>query len=223
MNNSILTNLKSQLERIDLYQKKYQQAHPIQLLAVTKGQPIAKIEEALAAGQKCFGENYCQEALLKIQALKFAPLEWHFIGHIQSNKIKKIAENFSWVQTVTSEQMAEKLNQYRPESLGPMNICIEVNIDEEGNKSGVRPDEVVPLAEYIRGFPLLRLRGLMAIPSPKKNFYDQRQSFHKMAKLFKMLPEVDTLSMGMSQDFEAAIAEGSTLVRLGTAIFGSRS
>lgn len=198
----------------------------VTLLAVSKGQPVTALEKAYAAGQRAFGENYLQEALLKIAALADKNIEWHFIGPIQTNKTKKIAAHFQWVQSIEDIVIAERLNDQRPAGLPALNICLQVNISNEKNKSGVTPDAVFSLAEQCRTLPNLKLRGLMAIPAPTKIFHEQRKIFHKMQLLFKNLNQagfqLDTLSMGMSEDLVAAIAEGATMVRIGTKIFGLR-
>jgi pyridoxal phosphate enzyme (YggS family) len=198
----------------------------VTLLAISKRQSIAAIEAAYAAGQKYFGENYLQEALPKIAALVAADIEWHFVGPIQSNKIKKIAANFHWVQSVEDFFTAERLSQQRPDHLSPLNICLQVNICHEKNKSGITPDALLPLALQCVTLPKIKLRGLMCIPSPTKIFLEQREIFHKVQELFKNLNQaglvLDTLSMGMSEDLGAAIAEGATMVRIGTKIFGQR-
>lgn len=198
----------------------------VKLLAVSKGQPIEKIQAASCAGQKYFGENYLQEAIPKIIALANENLEWHYIGNIQSNKTKAIAENFNWIQSVTRIKIAERLNQQRPVHLPPLNICIEVNISEEKNKTGIFLSQLEELANAIQQMSKLNLRGLMTIPATTDNFEQQRNSYQKLYYAFQRLNNsgfsLDTLSMGMSNDFVAAIAEGSTMVRIGTAIFGPR-
>lgn len=201
----------------------------VQLLAVSKRQPVEKMAEAIRAGQTRFGESYLQEALPKIVALTAkttTPLEWHFIGPIQSNKTRLIAEHFDWVHSVSTGKVARRLSEQRPAHLPPLNICIEVNISGEATKSGVSPAETLELATFCQSLPGLRLRGLMAIPAPAIDVPTQRQAFHELVLLQQSLIRegltLDTLSMGMSEDFEAAIAEGSTIVRIGTAIFGSR-
>lgn len=209
------------------YEQKYQRSKDsVGLLAVSKKQPIDKILTLYQAGQKSFGENYLQEALPKIQALIDKSIEWHFIGSIQSNKTRKIAENFSWVETVADMKIAYRLNDQRPISLPPLNICIQVNISDERNKSGINANEVAALIQYCNNLPRLKVRGIMTIPKDVENFSEQRNEFHKMKLLFANLRAqgllLDTLSMGMSHDFEAAIAEGSTLIRIGTKIFGER-
>ena len=197
----------------------------VKLIAVSKKQSLEKMTEAYAAGQRDFAENYLQEALAKIAEMTFDDIVWHFIGHVQSNKTRLIAENFAWVHGVDSEKIARRLSEQRPATLPPLNICIQVNIDHEANKDGVLPARVEMLALKIAALPNLKLRGLMAIPKP--GFTDQpRSAFMRLADLQQTLIGhglvVDTLSMGMSGDFPAAIAAGSTMVRVGTAIFGSR-
>ncbi|MBS0358078.1 MAG: YggS family pyridoxal phosphate-dependent enzyme [Proteobacteria bacterium] len=198
----------------------------VSLLAISKTHPVSKILEAIAAGQHSFGENYLQEALEKIHTLSAEKIEWHFVGAVQSNKTKALAENFSWVHGVTRVDIAKKLNQYRPKNLPPLNICIQVNISGEGTKSGVAPEQVFLLAKELLNFPMLRLRGLMTIPAPLKTDEEQHQAYQAMQQIYKDLKKqgvpLDTLSMGMSDDFQIAIAHGATLVRIGTAIFGSR-
>jgi len=204
----------------------YRSAEAVSLLAVSKTQPVDRIIEAFEAGQHDFGESYVQEAIDKIHALKFYPISWHFIGPIQSNKTKWIAELFQWVHSVDRLKIAERLQAQRSPFLPPVNVCIQVNIDEEETKSGVAPADVILLAQKIVGMPNLKLRGLMAIPAPKNTLEKRRESFRKVRVLFEQLNQkgfaLDTLSMGMSDDFEAAIAEGATIIRLGTAIFGTR-
>jgi len=191
----------------------------VTLLAVSKGHGIARIREAVAAGQHAFGENYVQDALEKIDALP--QLEWHLIGPLQSNKTRPAAERFDWVQTVDREKIARRLSDQRPAHRPPLNVLIQVNISGEQTKGGVAPHEVRELARKVAALPRLRLRGLMAIPAPGAH-----ADLQKMKKLYDELrPEfgMDTLSMGMSDDLEAAIAAGSTMVRIGTAIFGQRA
>ena len=202
----------------------------VQLLAVSKTFPAEAVLEAMAAGQRAFGENYLQEALNKIanvaQAQPAAPVEWHFIGPIQSNKTRPIAGAFAWVHTVERLKIAQRLSEQRPPELGPLNICLQVNISGEASKSGAAPDELPALAREVAQLPNLRLRGLMAIPEPTDNEADQRAAFARLRALFDALRadglELDTLSMGMSGDMAAAIAEGATIVRVGSAIFGKR-
>ncbi len=197
------------------------------LLAVSKTFPADAVREAYKAGQVAFGENYLQEALEKIEALRDLPLEWHFIGPIQSNKTRAVAENFAWVQSVDRLKIAERLSAQRPPHLPPLNICLQVNVSGEQSKSGVAPEQVMHLAKDIAQLPRLRLRGLMAIPAPADDEAAQRAPFARMRKMLDELNKqgllLDTLSMGMSHDFTAAIKEGATIVRIGTAIFGIRN
>jgi pyridoxal phosphate enzyme (YggS family) len=198
----------------------------VRLLAVSKTFPAQAVREAYQAGQDAFGENYLQEALHKIEVLGDLPLEWHFIGPIQGNKTRAIAENFAWVHCVDRLKIAERLSAQRPSQLSPLNICLQVNVSGEQSKSGVAAEEVLQLAKDIAQLPRLKLRGLMAIPAPAVDEAAQRVPFARMRQLLHELNEqaltLDTLSMGMSQDFVAAIKEGSTMVRMGTAIFGIR-
>lgn len=199
----------------------------VRLLAVSKTQTAAAIAAIAAQGQRCFGENYLQEALTKIAELADLGLEWHFIGPIQANKTRSIAEHFAWVHSVDRLKIAERLNEQRPAALPPLNVCLQVNIDREATKHGLEADEVVAVAHAIAALPRLRLRGLMAIPAPAADFAAQRQPFAQLRTLQERLNAdglaLDTLSMGMSDDLEAAIAEGATLVRVGTALFGPRA
>jgi len=199
----------------------------VRLVAVSKTQPAAAIRAAHAAGLKAFGENYLQEALAKMADLADLTLEWHFIGPIQSNKTRPIAEHFDWVHGIERLKIAQRLSEARPAHLPPLDVCIEVNLSGEASKSGVAPAEVAALAAAIRDLPRLRLRGLMAIPEPTEDVALQQRRFAELRALLLQLQglgmEVDTLSMGMTHDFEAAIAEGATLVRIGTAIFGPRA
>ena len=193
------------------------------LLAVSKTQPAAAIREAAAAGIRDFGENYLQEALDKQAELDDLPLTWHFIGPIQSNKTKAIAEHFGWVHSVDRLKIAQRLSDQRPAALPPLNICLQVNVSGEASKSGCAPQEVQQLARAITALPRLRLRGLMCIPAPSEDPAEQRAAFARLRQLRDELAlDLDTLSMGMSQDLEAAIAEGATWVRIGTALFGAR-
>jgi hypothetical protein len=193
------------------------------LLAVSKTQPAAAIREAAAAGIRDFGENYLQEALDKQAELSDLPLAWHFIGPIQSNKTKSIAEHFDWVHSVDPLKIAQRLSDQRPAALPPLNICLQVNVSGEASKSGCAPEELPKLAQAVAAMPHLRLRGLMCIPAPSEDPAEQRAAFARLRALRDELPlTLDTLSMGMSQDLEAAIAEGATWVRIGTALFGAR-
>ncbi|HSI22761.1 MAG TPA: YggS family pyridoxal phosphate-dependent enzyme [Methylophilaceae bacterium] len=198
----------------------------VALVAVSKTQPADAIRAAHAAGQRAFGENYLQESLEKMAALADLPLEWHFIGPIQSNKTRPIAENFAWVHGVDRLKIAQRLSDGRPANLPPLNICIEVNVSGEESKGGVEPNDVQALAEAVAQLPGLKLRGLMTIPAPTNDIALQRQQFRMLRELLESLKQrglaLDTLSMGMSEDFPAAIAEGATIVRIGTAIFGPR-
>lgn len=202
----------------------------IQLLAVSKTFPAQAVLDAMAAGQLAFGENYLQEALDKIasvaQAQPDAAVEWHFIGPIQSNKTRPIAASFAWVHTVERLKIAQRLSEQRPPELGPLNICLQVNISGEASKSGASPEELPALAREVAQLPNLRLRGLMAIPEPTTDVAEQRAAFARVRALFDALRadglEMDTLSMGMSGDLAPAIAKGATIVRVGSAIFGKR-
>ena len=195
----------------------------VHLLAGSKTQPAEAIRQACQAGLHDFGENYLQEALEKQADLADLPLTWHFIGPIQSNKTKAIAEHFDWVHSVDRLKIAQRLSDQRPESLPPLNICLQVNVSGEASKSGCEPQDVPQLAQAIAALPRLRLRGLMAIPEPTDDPTEQRAAFARLRHLQAELQmDLDTLSMGMSQDLEAAIAEGATWVRIGTALFGAR-
>jgi pyridoxal phosphate enzyme (YggS family) len=202
------------------------QSTEIKLLAVSKTFAPDALREAYLAGQTCFAESYVQEALDKLAALQDLPITWHYIGPIQSNKTRAIAENFSWVHSVDRLKIAERLSEQRPAHLPKLQICMQVNLSLEASKSGVTPDEVGTLASAIAQLPNLKLRGLMAVPLPTEDVVAQRQSFAQLRKLRDQLNQqglqLDTLSMGMSHDFAAAIAEGATMVRIGTAIFGAR-
>jgi pyridoxal phosphate enzyme (YggS family) len=225
---TIQQNLSHIHQQIQTYELRYHRTpNSVKLLAVSKNHPIEKIQDAINAGQLAFGENYLQEALGKIETLNNKNLEWHFIGPIQSNKTKKIAEHFDWVHSVDSLRIAKRLNDQRPANLPPLNICLEINISHETTKSGILPEDALSLAQTCLTLPQLKLRGLMAIPAPKKNFPEQRAELHKLKLLYDHLQEkglnLDTLSMGMSDDMEAAIAENATMVRIGTAIFGQRN
>lgn len=195
----------------------------IGLLAVSKTKPAAAVREAFAAGLRDFGENYLQEALDKQAELSELPLIWHFIGPIQSNKTKPIAEHFAWVHSVDRLKIAQRLSEQRPAGLPPLNICLQVNVSAEASKSGCAPAELAALAQAVSQLPNLRLRGLMAIPEPTDDVAAQRAAFARLRELRDGLPlPLDTLSMGMSHDLDSAIAEGATWVRIGTALFGAR-
>ena len=193
------------------------------LLAVSKTKPSSALREAYAAGLRDFGENYLQEALGKQAELADLPLCWHFIGPIQSNKTRAIAENFAWVHSVDRLKIAQRLSEHRPEGLEPLNICIQVNVSGEASKSGCTPEDLPALAAAISALPRLKLRGLMAIPEPTEDQAEQAAAFAAVRTLQDQLDlPLDTLSMGMSHDLEAAIAQGATWVRIGTALFGAR-
>lgn len=201
----------------------------VALLAVSKTWPAAAVRAAVAAGQTSFGENYVQEGVDKILQLRaegFGQLDWHFIGPLQSNKTRLVAEHFDWVHSIDRLKIAQRLAAQRPSELAPLNVCVQVNISGEDSKSGCTPDEALALAQAVAVLPGLRLRGLMAVPAPAETLEAQREPLRRMKALFEQLrsvePTVDTLSMGMSHDLEAAVEAGATLVRIGTAIFGQR-
>ena len=198
-------------------------ASSIHLLAVSKTKPAQAVREAYAAGLRDFGENYLQEALGKQADLTDLPLSWHFIGPIQSNKTRAIAENFAWVHSVDRLKIAQRLSEQRPADLPPLNICIQVNVSGEASKSGCTPADLPALAQAISALPRLTLRGLMAIPEPTEDRAEQDAAFATVRDLQASLNlQLDTLSMGMSHDLESAIAQGATWVRIGTALFGAR-
>jgi hypothetical protein len=198
----------------------------VTLLAVSKQQPVEVVRAAADAGQRHFGENYVQEALAKVGALRDRPLTWHFIGQLQSNKTRDVAESFQWVHTVDRARIAERLSAQRPHYAGPLDVLLQVKLADEVTKGGVVPDELPALAETVAGMPRLRLRGLMCIPAEQADEALQREPFRRLRELCEALNRrghaLDTLSMGMSADLEAAVAEGATIVRLGTAVFGPR-
>lgn len=223
---SISENLSRIQQQIKQISAEYQREN-VRLLAVSKTKPVQAIEEAIRADQCAFGENYVQEGVEKIAYFSGnKSLEWHFIGPLQSNKSRLVAEHFDWIQTVDRFKIAERLNDQRPEHLPPLNVLIQINISDESSKSGIQPEEMFSLAEKISQFPRLKLRGLMAIPKPESEPEQQKISLRKMKDLFNRLQQrfesVDTLSMGMSDDMASAIECGSTMVRIGTAIFGER-
>lgn len=199
----------------------------VRLLAVSKGQPVARIRAVRAAGQVAFGENYVQEALAKQDEIADAAIEWHFIGPLQSNKTADVARAFSWVQSVDREKLLRRLSKQRPEGLSALKVCLQVNIDREPQKAGALPEDVLALAGLAAGLPGLELRGLMAIPMPASERHDPVPSFEAVADLYRRLRDdglaLDTLSLGMSGDLEAAIRAGSTMVRVGTDLFGPRA
>ncbi|WP_372695752.1 YggS family pyridoxal phosphate-dependent enzyme [Immundisolibacter sp.] len=202
------------------------EAGSVGLVAVTKTQSVARIRQLAALGQRAFGENYLQEARPKLDACAGLGLEWHFIGTVQSNKAAEVARRFDWVHTVASPQQARRLAQARPAERAPLNVCLQVNADDAPGKAGVAPHDAAQLAALVASLPALRLRGLMTVPAREDAFDTQREPFRVLRRLLDDLREqgfdLDTLSMGMSGDLEAAVAEGATLVRIGTALFGPR-
>ena len=225
---TMIKNLSAVTNRIEKAEKQSNRApKSVQLLAVSKTWPADKITELAAVGQRHFGENYLQEAIQKITTLSDLNLIWHFIGPIQSNKTKDIAQHFDWAQSVDRLKIARRLNEQRPIDKPPLNICIQINIDNEQTKSGIGVDELIPLANDIAKLPQLKLRGIMVIPTKTDDPKRQRTAFEKAVNCFQNLqnqyPDVDTLSMGMSSDLDIAIEQGSTLVRVGTALFGQRT
>lgn len=224
---TIASRLQAVRQRIaDAERRAHRPAGSVTLLAVSKTFEAEAIRAAVDAGQRAFGENYVQELAGKSATLAALALEWHFIGPLQSNKTRIVAERCAWVHSVDRDRIAQRLSEQRPVDMPPLNVCVQVNISDEASKSGCAPAQVPELAARIASLPGLRLRGLMAIPAPGANETDQRRVFGQMRALFESLravhPELDTLSMGMSGDLEAAIAEGSTCVRVGSALFGSR-
>ena len=211
----IQDNLKKVQERIHTLDKN----HQVTLIAVSKTKPASDIQQAIDVGQRHFGENYLQEALDKIDSLKNQDLIWHFIGPIQSNKTVKIAQNFDWVHSVDRLKIAQRLNDQRPKNLEKLNVLLQVNIDNEATKSGVLEDEIDELTSHFENFQNIALRGFMCIPSPDNT----EKSFKKMAEILQKYPNLDTLSMGMSNDLDLAIKNGTTFVRIGTDIFGKRT
>ena len=199
----------------------------VKLLAVSKKQPLDSVLAAAALGQRDFGENTVQEGLDKIRATTEERLTWHFIGHLQSNKTRAVAENFDWVHTIDKPKIAQRLSQQRPVELAPLNICLQVNIDNEPSKSGVDIDKLSELAAACGDLPNIRLRGLMCLPAIRDEFEEQRRPFAKLRELAEALQRsgvpIDTLSMGMTADYRAAVFEGATIVRIGTALFGERA
>lgn len=224
---NIAQNLIDLRQKIQRLEAKYHRAlQSVFLLVVSKGQPIACIKEAYIAGQKAFGENYLQEALKKMQSLTDLSIEWHFIGSIQSNKTRKIAAHFNWVHTVCTFEIAKRLDEQRPNDLPPLNLLIQVNITGAKSKSGVKIAEASDLAAYCHSLKKIKLRGLMTISDPTQNFEETSHTFQTLANLLQVLNQknynLDVLSMGMTDDLEAAIAKGSTLVRVGRGVFGER-
>lgn len=227
--NSIANNISEIKTLLDTFRNNSgRNEEAIKLLAVSKGQSVEKMAIAWRFGIRCFGENYLQEALAKMRVIDFQP-EWHFIGPIQANKTGDIATHFSWVHSVDRIRVARRLSTAREFQAEPLNVCIQVNIDREESKSGVAPEAAEELAQQISELPGLRLRGLMVIPKPRVSHEAQREPFRRTRELLEDLKKhsprlrsLDTLSMGMSGDFAAAVAEGATIVRIGTGIFGSR-
>ena len=225
---TISANLQAVHDRIAAACKAVGRApQTVTLLAVSKTWPASDVHEAATCGQKAFGENYVQEGVDKLTELADPTLEWHFIGPLQSNKTRPVAEHFAWVHTIERLKIAERLSAQRPEHLLPLQVCIQVNVSGEASKSGVTPEEAVPLAQAVAKLPRLQLRGLMAVPEPTEDAARLSAQFNKLRDIYEELKTqglpLDTLSMGMSHDLESAIAAGATLVRIGTAIFGARS
>ncbi|VFP86534.1 YggS family pyridoxal phosphate-dependent enzyme [Candidatus Erwinia haradaeae] len=223
----IKNNIKNIRQRILLATERCQRdPKEVIVLAVSKTKTTSDIKQAIAVGQDCFGENYIQEGVEKIQFLDNSDLTWHFIGSVQSNKSRLVAKYFDWCQSVDSIHCANRLNYQRTSFQKPLNILIQININNEQTKSGVSLEELSVLAEYVSQLPYLKLRGLMAIPALKETYHRQLTIYQKMSEAFQELrntyASVDTLSLGMSYDMEAAIIAGSTMIRIGTAIFGSR-
>lgn len=220
-----LSRLRLRIEKAELAAGR--ESNSAGLVAVSKTKPISLILAAVAEGQRAFGENYAQEAIEKASTLADLGLEWHFIGPVQSNKTSGLATWMSWVHTVDRLKVARRLNDQRPEHMAPLNVCLQVNISGEASKAGLASDQIDALALEVAQLPRLRLRGLMAIPAPTDDPAEQRRAFSDMRLLLQRLklalPELDTLSMGMSADLEAAIAEGATLIRVGSDIFGARN
>ncbi|CUB05444.1 YggS family pyridoxal phosphate-dependent enzyme [Marinomonas fungiae] len=226
---SVADNLQEvRCEIAEITQRFARPAESVRLLAVSKTKPVEDILAAYAAGQRLFGENYVQEAVDKHQQLSsYADIEWHFIGPIQSNKSRQIAETMAWVHTIDRDKIARRLSEQRPADMPPLNVLIQVNISDEASKSGISLDQLDDMVSLVMALPNLRLRGLMAIPAPQVSEAEQIQVYQPLKQAFQALqqqyPDVDTLSIGMSGDLAAAIASGSTMVRVGTAIFGARN
>lgn len=224
---AITANIAKVVEQVSTAAEKYQRdLASIKVMAVSKTQPADAVRVAAASGLTDFGENYLQEALDKISACSDLGLCWHFIGPIQSNKTRAIAGNFDWVHSVDREKLLRRLSEQRPEELAALNVCIQVNISGEASKSGVAPEALPDLLSAASELPRLQLRGLMAIPAPGESFEEQKAACDRLAALLadarERYPRLDTLSIGMSGDLEAAVAAGSTMLRIGTAIFGAR-
>jgi pyridoxal phosphate enzyme (YggS family) len=231
-----MTNIQKQINKVTqkityAATQVHRNAHQIQLLAVSKTKPVSLIKEAYLAGLRHFGENYVQESVEKIQKIQCDeyfkdPIVWYFIGPLQSNKTRPVAENFDWVQSVDRLKIAQRLNDQRPDNLPVLNICLQVNISGEASKSGTTLSQVIDLASQVSDLPRLKLRGIMAIPEKTENIQHLENQFTELHNIYQKLqtlyPEVDTLSMGMSADLHSAIKCGSTMVRVGTDIFGAR-
>lgn len=229
---SIQDNLRQVHDRLaSAAQAAKRSVDEIKLLAVSKTFPADAVRLAYTAGQRVFGENYVQEGVDKILSLADirSKLEWHFIGPLQSNKTQLVANHFDWVHSIDRLKIAQRLNDQRPTDMPPLQVCVQINISEESSKSGVTPSEAMDLCQLIQELPRLKLRGLMSIPEPKESIEQQRADHRMLKTIFQEIqkhrrsPDFDTLSMGMSSDMEAAILEGSTIVRIGTAIFGQRT
>lgn len=199
---------------------------PPRLLAVSKSKPASAVAVLADCGQRSFGENYVQEAMAKVAELASLNLEWHLIGHLQSNKCREAAEHFDWLQSLDRTRLIDPLNRHRPAGRPPLNVLVQVNVDGEASKSGCAPEQALPLARAVAMAPNLRLRGVMGIGAPFPELERRRASFRRLHDIFVQMrgefPEIDTLSMGMSEDFELAVAEGATMVRIGTSLFGPR-
>ena len=218
-----LKELKLQIQQAELSSAR--KPGSVQLLAVSKTKPAEDLIDAYVAGQRHFGESYVQEALIKQQQLADFDITWHFIGPIQSNKTRAIATHFNWVHSVDRFKIAKRLNDQRPDNLQPLNLCLQVNISNEASKSGVSIDELPSLITQVLQLPKIRLRGVMAIPQPQQNHDEQRLPYRQLYEAIQQLnlPQLDTFSFGMTADMDAAIMEGATIVRIGTALFGTRS
>ena len=224
---SIADNIELVRQRIEKAKKKSNRIdQPVLLLAISKTKPASLIRQAYTNGLSHFGENYVQEAVTKIHELSDLELCWHFTGPVQTNKTRQIAAHFGWVHTIDRQKVAERLSSQRPTTLPPLNVCLQVNINNEAGKAGIAKHEVAELAKRVKDLPNLKLRGLMCLPNPLQTTAELHQSFAAMKTLLletaQFIPKLDTLSMGMSRDLEVAIAEGATIVRIGTDIFGPR-
>ncbi len=225
--NDICDNIHSIQDSIETTARRFNRPpENIKLLAVSKTWPAEVVRTAWSCGQRCFGENYVNELIDKAKKLEELDIEWHFIGHLQSNKSRAVAETADWVHSVDRLSIAKRLSAQRDPHRPPLQVCVQINVSEEASKSGIKPSEALSLLHQVRDLPNLKLRGLMAIPAKTTQFTGQRAAFARLRELFEQANrqglQLDTLSMGMSNDFAAAIAEGATLVRVGTAIFGER-